>query len=145
MKAIIQRVTQASVSVNNQPISQIGQGFLVLLGINKDDTEKQVVLMAKKIINLRIMADSRQKMNLSLKEVKGEMLVVSQFTLYGDCQKGNRPSFIQAARPEKAEKLYNLFVKLVSQTGIPVQTGIFGAMMAVSLVNDGPVTIIVES
>lgn len=145
MKAIIQRVSLAQVIVKKKVISQIGPGFLVLLGISQNDTKDKAEWLAEKTVNLRIMADKDEKMNLSLKDVSGEMLVVSQFTLYGDCQKGNRPSFIKAAKPEKAQQLYNLFLAKVGSLGIKVQSGIFGARMKVKLVNDGPVTLIVNS
>lgn len=145
MKAVVQRVKKAKVSVNNKIISQIGHGFLVFLGIAQNDTEKQVDWLANKIVNLRIMSDEKGKMNKSLKETNGQLLIVSQFTLYGDCRKGNRPSFTQAADPVKAEKLYNLFIKRVKSLGVKVKSGIFGAMMEIELINDGPVTIIVQS
>lgn len=144
MKAVVQRVKKAKVSVNNKIISQIGRGFLVFLGIAQNDTEKQVDWLANKIVNLRIMSDEKGKMNKSLKETNGQLLIVSQFTLYGDCRKGNRPSFTQAADPVKAEKLYNLFIKKVKSLEVKVKSGIFGAMMEIELINDGPVTIIVD-
>jgi len=145
MKAVIQRVKKAKVIVNNKTISQIGPGFLVFLGIGQDDKEKQIDWLAKKIVNLRIMSDEKGKMNKSLKETNGELLIVSQFTLYGDCQKGNRPSFIKAADPIKAERFYNLFVARAESLGVKVKLGIFGAMMEIGLVNDGPVTILIEN
>jgi len=144
MRAVVQRVKKAKVFVNNKIISQINSGFLVFLGIAQDDTEKELDWLVKKIVNLRIMADEKNKMNKSLKETNGELLVVSQFTLYGDCQKGNRPSFIKAADHKKAEKLYNLFINKTKSLGIKVKSGIFGAMMQANLINDGPVTIIVD-
>ena len=145
MKAVIQRVKKAKVIIDKEVISQIGFGFLVFLGVGKKDTEKQVDWLAKKIVNLRIMGDEKGKMNCSLKETKGKLLIVSQFTLYGDCQKGNRPSFIKAADPIKAERLYNLFIDKTKSVGIEVKSGVFGAMMVVELVNDGPVTIFIEN
>jgi D-tyrosyl-tRNA(Tyr) deacylase len=145
MKAVLQRVKQASVQVDGQVVGTIGEGLLVLLGIAKTDQLSDVDYLAAKIAHLRIFADASGKMNLSLLEAGGAMLVVSQFTLYGDCRKGRRPSFDEAARPENARSLYERFVGQVRAAGIPVETGIFQAHMAVSLVNDGPVTLIVES
>ena len=145
MRAVIQRVQQSSVTVENQIVGQIGNGLLVLLGVAKNDSHKDVDYLVNKIINLRIFEDAGGKMNRSLLETKGEMLAVSQFTLMADCRKGRRPSFIKAAEPEKATELYRKFVDGVRHHGITVQTGRFGAMMAVALVNDGPVTIIIES
>lgn len=145
MKAVIQRVKKAKVFVKGKVISQIGSGFLVFLGISRDDTFKQVDWLAKKIVNLRIMSDEADKMNKSLKEIKGQLLVVSQFTLYGDCRKGNRPSFIKAAEPIKAEEFYNLFIDKARELGVEVKSGVFGAMMEIELINDGPVTIIIEN
>ena len=146
MKAVIQRVLQASVTIENERKSSIGAGLLVLLGISQTDTEADVEWLCKKIINLRIFADVEGKMNLSLLETGGELLLVSQFTLLGDNKKGNRPSFIEAARPEQAIPLYEKMIRRLSQElGKPVQTGTFGADMQVSLINDGPVTIIMDS
>lgn len=145
MKAVIQRVSQARVKVAGKTISQIGPGLLILLGVGKEDSAASAGSLAKKIINLRIMADQQQKMNLSIKDVKGEILVVSQFTLYGNTKKGNRPSFIAAAEPKTAKKLYHLFTKHLKNEDISVKTGKFGTMMQVTLTNDGPVTIIIES
>jgi len=144
MKAVIQRVKKGQVSIDNKVVGRIGRGFLVFLGITEGDTEKKANWLAKKVANLRIMADEEGKMNLSLKEAGGQLLVVSQFTLYADCRKGNRPSFIKAAEPEKAEELYNLFIKKIKSLSLEVKTGVFGAMMAVELVNDGPVTLVIE-
>lgn len=144
MKALIQRVKQASVTINSDLYSQIGTGMLVLLGVEKGDEKENAELLAKKLVNLRIFEDENGKMNKSVLDVKGEMLVVSQFTLCGDCRKGTRPSFDKSAPPEIAEKLYEQFVEVVKECGIPVQTGKFRAMMDVSLVNDGPVTFMVE-
>jgi D-tyrosyl-tRNA(Tyr) deacylase len=145
MRAVIQRVKESSVSVNNRIIGKIGKGLLVLLGIAESDMPGDADYLSEKIINLRIFEDENGKMNRSLLETGGEMLVVSQFTLLGDCKKGRRPSFVNAANPEKANELYEYFVKKVRNKGISVETGQFRAMMDVSLINDGPVTLIVES
>lgn len=145
MRAVIQRVSEASVSVENRTIANIGSGFLVLLGVATGDAPTDAAYLAEKIVNLRIFSDENGKMNRSLLDVDGEMLVVSQFTLLGDCRKGRRPSFINAAEPEKGNELYEYFVSRVRNTGITVNTGEFGALMAVSLTNDGPVTLILES
>ena len=144
MKAVVQRVKKTRVLVKNKLISQINSGFLVFLGIAQDDTEKELDWLVKKIVNLRIMSDEQGKMNKSLKEAGGEMLLVSQFTLYGDCTKGNRPSFVKAAEPKKAERLYNLFITKTKSLGVEVKSGIFKAIMEVELVNDGPVTIMIN-
>jgi len=145
MRAVIQRVKESSVSVNNRIIGKIGKGLLVLLGVTESDMPGDADYLSEKIINLRIFEDENGKMNRSLLETGGEMLVVSQFTLLGDCKKGRRPSFVNAANPEKANELYEYFVKKVGNKGISVETGQFRAMMDVSLINDGPVTLIVES
>jgi D-tyrosyl-tRNA(Tyr) deacylase len=145
MRAVIQRVKESSVSVNNRIIGKIGKGLLVLLGVAESDMPGDADYLSEKIINLRIFEDENGKMNRSLLETGGEMLVVSQFTLLGDCKKGRRPSFVNAANPEKANELYEYFVKKVRNKGISVETGQFRAMMDVSLINDGPVTLIVES
>ena len=145
MRAVIQRVKQSSVSINNSIVSEIKKGLLVLLGIAKDDEVDDVNYLAEKIVHLRIFEDKNGKMNHSLLETGGEMLVVSQFTLMGNCSKGRRPSFIDAAEPEKANKLYEKFSDIVKQKGITVKTGKFQAMMDVSLINEGPVTFVVES
>ena len=145
MKAVIQRVKKSSVKVGNEITGKIGKGILVLLGVEKGDTEKDAGYLAGKIINLRIFEDDNGKMNLSLADVGGELLAVSQFTLLGDCKKGRRPSFVKAAPPEEAKRLYEYFVEKVKSLGICVQTGKFQAMMEVSLINDGPVTFILES
>jgi len=144
MRLVIQRVSQAKVTVNKKVVSQISKGFLVLLGIAQDDTEEKLDWLVKKLASLRIMADKKGKMNLGLKDVGGEVLVVSQFTLLADCKKGNRPSFIKAASPEKGKKYYNLFIEKLKAQGLKVQSGVFGAMMEVSLTNAGPVTIILH-
>jgi D-tyrosyl-tRNA(Tyr) deacylase len=145
MKAVVQRVRESSVSVEGRIVGSIGPGLMVLLGVAQGDTSTAADYLADKIVHLRIFEDENGRMNRSLADMGGGMLIVSQFTLLGDCRKGRRPSFIQAARPDLAESLYEYFVEQVKKKGIPVQTGIFGAMMAVSLINDGPVTLIVES
>ena len=145
MKAVVQRVIQSSVTVDGEEIGAIGPGVLVLLGVAQDDDETQADWMVEKIVNLRIFEDKDGKLNRSLTEVGGSMQVVSQFTLLGDCRKGRRPSFIKAASPDKAEDLYTYFVRQAKQRGIETATGRFRAMMQVSLVNDGPVTLILES
>ena len=145
MIAAIQRVTESEVHVDDQTIGRIGPGLLVLLGVSRADEEKDADYLADKIAHLRIFEDDDGKMNRSLVDTGGEMLIVSQFTLLGDCRKGRRPSFVQAAPPEKAERLYDYFVYQVKLKGVSVATGQFQAKMAVSLVNDGPVTLILES
>ncbi len=145
MRAVIQRVKQSLVTVENQTVGKIGNGLLVFLGVAKQDGDRDADYLADKIANLRVFEDENGKMNRSLLETSGEMLVVSQFTLLGDCRKGRRPSFINAAGPDEANALYERFVSLVRQKGISVQTGQFQTMMAVSLINDGPVTLILES
>ena len=144
MKLIIQRVKNASVEVDNNVVGKIEKGFLVLIGIKVGDTKQQADYLVKKVCNLRVFTDENDKMNLSLKDVGGKLLIVSQFTLYGNCNDGNRPSFIEAARPEEAIPLYEYFCEECSKNGIEVQRGIFGADMKVQLLNDGPVTIIIE-
>lgn len=144
MKAVIQRVTRASVTVNNEICGQIGKGYLVLLGVGLDDNEDDCKRIADKIINLRIFSDENDKINLSLKDVDGSLLIVSQFTLYADCRKGNRPNFIQAGKPADAERLYNFFADYCAEKVPVVERGIFGADMKVELLNDGPFTIILE-
>lgn len=145
MRVVIQRVSHAKVDVEGETIGKIGKGYLVLLGINTEDTIEDVRFLANKIINLRLFPDEEDKINLSLLDIKGELLVVSQFTLYADCRKGRRPSFIQAARPEIAVELYDKFVEECKTFGLKVETGKFQAEMAVELCNDGPVTVIVDS
>jgi D-tyrosyl-tRNA(Tyr) deacylase len=145
MRAVVQRVSRCKVTVEGRIVGEIGPGLLVLLGIGKTDTEAAADYLAGKITGLRIFEDSAGKMNLSVLDQRGEVLVVSQFTLYGDVRRGKRPSFDAAARPEEARKLYEYFVQKVRATGLRCQTGEFQAMMQVELVNDGPVTIIVES
>ncbi|MDP4725770.1 MAG: D-aminoacyl-tRNA deacylase [Desulfobacterales bacterium] len=145
MRAVIQRVKESIVSVDGREVGRIGHGMLVLLGVHRQDTDAGAKDLARKISHLRIFEDAGGKMNRSLLDTGGEMLVVSQFTLYGDCRKGRRPSFVEAAPPALAERLYNCFVGRVRQEGIVVETGQFRAMMAVGLVNDGPVTLILDS
>ncbi len=145
MRAVVQRVTAARVRVDGAVVGEIGAGLLVLLGITHDDTEQQGDWLAEKLVGLRIFEDDAGKMNHSLDEVGGAMLVVSQFTLFGDCRKGRRPSFIEAARPEQAVPLYEAFIRSVRALGVMVATGQFGAMMQVELTNDGPVTLIVDT
>ena len=145
MKAVIQRVSEAGVEVDGNSVGRIGRGMLVLLGVEKGDGERDADWLADKIANLRIFEDDGGKMNLALGEVGGELLVVSQFTLAGNCAKGRRPSFDSAAPPAEANRLYEYFVERVRRMDVPVATGVFQAMMQVSLVNDGPVTFILES
>ena len=144
MKLVIQRVKEASVEVGNKIVGKIEKGFLVLLGVKVGDTKEQADYLVRKLCNLRVFEDENAKMNLSLKDIDGKLLVISQFTLYGDCSNGNRPSFTEAARPEQANPLYEYFCSKCEQTGIEVQKGIFGADMKISLLNDGPVTIMIE-
>lgn len=144
MKAVIQRVTSASVAVEGKTVGAIGQGILVLLGVEKGDAEAQADWLAEKIAGLRIFSDPAGKMNRSIQESGGSLLVVSQFTLAGNCAKGKRPSFDTAAPPEEGKRLYEYFVQAARRAGLPVETGIFQADMQVSLVNDGPVTFILE-
>ena len=145
MRAVIQRVSRAKVTVDGETVGEIGKGILLLLGIAEDDSEKDAVYLLEKTLNLRIFEDASGKMNLSLLEINGELLVVSQFTLYGDVRRGRRPSFIRAAAPDEANRLYEFFVAEAGKQIERVQTGRFQAMMAVELVNDGPVTILLDS
>ncbi|MFQ5863965.1 MAG: D-aminoacyl-tRNA deacylase [bacterium] len=145
MRALVQRVTKASVTVEGQIVGQIGRGLVILLGVRNGDTEEDAKFLAEKCALLRIFSDSDGKFNLSTLDVKGEMLVVSQFTLYGDTRKGRRPSFIEAAPLEISEPLYKSFVMYLEELGLKVQEGIFGAMMEVEIHNDGPVTLMLES
>lgn len=144
MKILVQKVLQASVKVNEQIISSINHGFLLFIGIEKEDTQQQADYLAKKITNLRIFEDENNKMNLSIIDVKGEILAVSQFTLAADLSRGNRPGFETAAPQAEAKVMYEYFVEKITQTGIPVKTGIFQADMKVSLINDGPCTFILQ-
>ncbi|MGD9364823.1 MAG: D-aminoacyl-tRNA deacylase [Desulfobacteraceae bacterium] len=145
MEAVVQRVLQSSVLVGSNEVGAIGKGLVVLLGVAHDDTEKAADWLADKIAHLRIFEDAEGKMNRSLMDVAGSLLVVSQFTLLGDCRKGRRPSFINAAPPDKARSLYHRFIECVRRMGIDTATGTFGAHMQVALVNDGPVTLIISS
>ena len=146
MKAIIQRVAHASVTVDNECVGAIQNGFMVLLGVYKDDTEKEAEVLASKVANLRIFCDENDKMNLSLLDIDGEALVISNFTLCADSKKGNRPSFINAKEPNEADRLYEKFCSLLKVNGVKkVEKGIFGADMKVELLNDGPVTIILDT
>ena len=145
MIALIQRVKRGKVTVEEEIYSEIGQGYVIFLGIYQGDTEKEVEKLAEKITNLRIMSDTAGKMNLSILDVKGNILVVSQFTLTADLTFGRRPSFIKAKEPKEAEKLYSLFVEKLKNKGVPVKTGKFGEMMDVEILNSGPVTIIIDT
>lgn len=145
MRAVVQRVLRGSVTVKGETISEIGQGIVVLLGVGQEDKEDDAQSLAGKIVNLRIFEDKEEKMNLSLKDKGGEILAVSQFTLYGDCRKGRRPSFVEAAPPAEADKLYQCFVNELKNQGIKVSTGIFQEHMLVNIQNDGPVTILLDS
>ena len=144
MRLVIQRVKEAKVEIENNVVGKINQGFLVLIGITHDDNKEKAEYLANKLCKLRVFTDENDKMNLGLKDVKGELLIVSQFTLYADCSQGNRPSFIEAAKPEQANELYECFCDLCKDNGIHVEKGIFGADMKITLINDGPVTIILE-
>ena len=141
MKLVVQRVKEAKVEVDEKMVGKINKGFLVLIGITHEDEKEQADYLVKKLCNLRVFEDKNGKMNLGLKDIEGELLIVSQFTLYADCSNGNRPSFTNAARPEKANELYEYFCKECEKNDIKVEKGIFGADMKVSLINDGPVTI----
>ena len=145
MRAVVQRVSRAKVTVDGELTGEIGRGILLLLGVSRDDSEKEALYLLEKTLNLRIFEDSEDKMNLSLLDIQGELLVVSQFTLYGDARKGRRPSFIEAAAPAEANRLYEFFVSEARRQISKVETGRFQAMMDVELVNDGPVTILLDS
>ena len=145
MRAVLTRVTSASVTIDGEVVGKIGKGFLILLGVGPEDTEKECRYLAEKALGLRVFEDENGKMNLSVKDVGGEVLLVSQFTLYGDASHGNRPSFTLAERPEKAEPLYEYAVKELSSYGVTVKKGVFGADMKIEQFNDGPVTILLES
>lgn len=145
MRLVIQRVSEASVEIEGKINGEIKEGFMVLVGITNDDNKEVVEKMADKLIHLRIFEDENEKLNLSLMDVKGEILSISQFTLYANCKKGRRPSFLDAAKPDLSKPLYEYFNEYLTKKGIHVETGIFGAMMNVSLINDGPTTIILDS
>ncbi|WP_152654728.1 D-aminoacyl-tRNA deacylase [Oceanobacillus sp. CFH 90083] len=145
MKVVLQRVKEASVTTRGEKISKIKKGFLLLVGVTHEDTDEDLKYLVNKIVHLRIFEDENDKMNLSIKDVEGSILSVSQFTLYGDTKKGRRPSFTKAAKPDKAEALYDAFNEALRVEGIETKTGKFGAMMDVQLVNDGPVTLIIDS
>ena len=146
MRVVVQRCSRAEVRIDGETVGQIGRGFLLLVGITDGDTKVQADILAKKVAQMRVFEDSEGKMNLALKEVDGAILSISQFTLYADCRKGNRPSFIRAARPEQASPLYDYFNETLRTTyGLTVETGRFGADMKVDFINDGPVTIILDS
>ncbi len=145
MRIVIQRVSEAKVEVDGQTVGSINRGSLVLFGVHKNDTPEQTLWLSNKLVNLRIFADEQDKMNLSLLDIKGEVLIVSQFTLYGNCAEGRRPAFTDSAPPDMAKALYEKFITEVRQNHLKVDTGIFGARMKVSLVNDGPVTFILDA
>lgn len=145
MRAVVQRVTYSSVEVNGEIMGEINNGFNVFLGISKDDTEEDMKYIKEKIINLRVFSDENDKMNLSLLDIKGELLLISQFTLYGDARKGRRPNFMNALGGEEAKRFYDKFIEMMKETGLKVETGIFGADMKVDIKNDGPVTILLDS
>ena len=145
MRAIVQRASRAKVTVDNRIVGSIGRGLVVMLGVTEADTEADAEYLADKISELRVFSDADDKMNLALGDVGGAVLAISQFTLYGDCRRGRRPSYTAAARPQKAEELYEYFVRRILEKGFAVETGVFGAMMQVELVNDGPVTLMLDS
>lgn len=145
MKVVIQRVSEASVTINQEEISRISSGFLLLVGVSEEDTQEDADWLVKKVVQLRVFSDDSGKMNRSIQDIQGEILCVSQFTLFADYKKGNRPSFIKAAKPDIAIPLFEYFKAQISKYQIPVKSGIFGADMKVSLLNDGPVTILMDS
>lgn len=145
MKAVIQRVTKGIVTVNNEVAGKVGKGFVVFLGVGHHDDEEDARYIAKKIVGMRIFEDEQGKMNLSLNQVNGGVLVISQFTLYGDTRKGNRPSFVDAAPPEQANRLYEYCISLIKDSDIPTESGVFQAEMLVEIHNDGPVTLVIDS
>jgi len=145
MRAVVQRAKKGSVEIEEKEIGKIEKGLVVLLGVGQNDSEKDAEHLIEKIVNLRIFEDEEGKMNLSVKDINGQILIISQFTLYGDCKKGRRPSFISAALPDKAVKLYDYFVKNIKNCGLKIETGEFQAMMLVKIFNDGPVTILLDS
>ena len=144
MKLVIQRVEKANVMANSEVVGKIDKGFVVLLGVSNEDTKENADYLVRKLCNLRVFEDDNEKMNLCLKDVLGEILVISQFTLFADCTKGNRPSFASAGHPKHAKELYEYFIEECKKLGFKVETGIFGEHMKVSLINDGPVTILIE-
>ena len=145
MRAVVQRASSAEVRVNGEVLGSIGQGLLILLAVGEVDQAQDAAYLAKKTLNLRVFEDESGKMNHSVQDIRGGLLVISQFTLYGDCRKGNRPSFVDAAPPEKAEDLYGLYLEEVGKSGLEIASGKFQAMMDVSLVNQGPVTVLLDS
>lgn len=145
MKAVIQRVSEASVKVDDQIVGEIGKGLMLLIGIDESDEKSDADWLIQKILNLRVFGDENDKLNLSVKDISGEILCISQFTLIADYKKGNRPSFIKAAKPEKAVPLFEYFKEEIAKSGLKIEKGIFGADMKVSLINDGPVTIVMDS
>ncbi len=145
MRVVVQRVTSSKVIVDGNIVGEIGKGFNLLIGISKDDTIEDLKYIKDKVVNLRVFEDENDKLNLSLLDIKGEILAISQFTLYGDCRKGRRPNFMNAMGGEEAEKLYETFVALLKETGLKVECGKFGANMKVDIQNDGPVTILIDS
>ena len=145
MRAVVQRVKEARIEVAGNTVGAIGKGLLVYLGVGKNNSEKDVEIIADKLVNLRIFADASDKMNLSVRDVGGAILLVSQFTLYGDCRKGRRPGFDSAGEPERAENRYEKTINAIRQKGVPVETGVFAAHMDVTSVNDGPVTFLLDS
>jgi D-tyrosyl-tRNA(Tyr) deacylase len=145
MRAVVQRVSRAEVRTEGRVVSSIGKGFLILLAVGQSDGEEDAVYLAHKVLNLRVFEDEQGKMNLSVRDVQGYLLVVSQFTLYGDCRKGNRPSFTGAAHPDRASLLYQAFIDHLKASGVPVSSGNFQTLMEVDLVNQGPVTILLDS
>lgn len=145
MRAVVQRVSKSSVAVDGKIIGSINKGLNVLIGISKDDTIEDLKYIKDKVVNLRIFEDEEDRMNLSLNDIKGEILIISQFTLYGDCRRGRRPNFMNSMGPKEAEELYKKFLEMMKETGLKIQCGEFGADMKVSIENDGPVTILLES